>query len=287
MSEANAETTKQLKSVDVLWKSRWAVRLFVGLTFLFSVGSLLLFAFQSRASDPMTGEMLHEQRGAWLQISSHLIRAGLAGWLMLRAWRYLREVKLAHADSSHADFRPLFAAIARALNAVGWSCLILISLGILGLIDVAYGLPSIPLPQQSMRMAPHIKQRDVKIELREAQFEPHEGWNEGFMVVVEPVKKPVYLRDSVIVDQGDIIEAKPTVDSSGAPALALNLSKEGAEKMQAWSTENVDHHMAIIVDGIVIQVPIVRSPIGGSLMMTGRMSPERVQEIANSINGKK
>lgn len=289
MSAAKIETAKQPGSIDVLWKSRWAVRLLFGLAFIVATCSLVLFGYQIWMRDAFTGDLVRDQQGAWLRLTSHLVRAGAAAWLMVRAWHFLGELK-AVRNSSEPDCRPIFTAIARGLNATSWSCLILWSLGILSVIDATYGLPSIQSlsPRSSIPFAPEQRRevKDVKIEFREAQFEPREAWVRSSVTVTETVAKPVYLRDHVIVKTSDIVEATATAEEYG-PALRLHLSKDGAEKLLAWSTTLVDKHIAIVVDDVVISVPIVKTPMSESVLLIGGVTFERAQEIADSINGKR
>ena len=61
---------------------------------------------------------------------------------------------------------------------------------------------------------------------------------------------------------GDQIEtANPGVDSTGKRAVAFTLHDPGRSQFAKWSTENVNHFFAIVLDDSVVSAPFIKEPI--------------------------
>jgi preprotein translocase subunit SecD len=70
---------------------------------------------------------------------------------------------------------------------------------------------------------------------------------------------------------GDQIESSnPTTDSTGQRAVGFTLRQTGAKLFADYSTANVNHYFAIVLDGIVVSAPRIENPItNGQGVITG------------------
>jgi preprotein translocase subunit SecD len=123
----------------------------------------------------------------------------------------------------------------------------------------------------------------AKLEIRRAEKEPAEGLTEA---TVEGSKEKVYLHKTAEITNADIAEARATEDTTGKPAVAITLTKEGAAKMRALTEKQKDKPLAILVDGKVIAAPVVKAPIGEQAWITGKFTKEEVDKLVKGINTK-
>lgn len=274
-----------------LTRTRWAAYFVSFFLLVIVAGSLVLFVYQFRAPlDPFNpyGARYRDQPGAWLHLFEHLVRMSIGCWLLVCAWRYLRAIR-GSTGKAQLGMERIFAAVSSGWAALGWSAVALLGMSLLNLIQMTYGLPSLPFwsgsePDRFRGRIIDEPPRAITFEFREAQFEPGDGLTESVMEINELVRKAVYLGQSPIVETSDIIQAKPAVDQNGNPALELYLSKQGESKLMAATRSLIGKQLAILIDGKVHSVPIVNSPLGANVMITGSFSKERVREMADSLN---
>ncbi len=73
--------------------------------------------------------------------------------------------------------------------------------------------------------------------------------------------------------------------SSGAPEIGVEFSEEGRELFAAITKENLNKRLAIVLDGHVYSVPVIRSEItGGKAQITGSFTEQEATELAAKIN---
>lgn len=104
---------------------------------------------------------------------------------------------------------------------------------------------------------------------------------------VNEIIKTAYLEfktedGKTVLTGADLKNAVESKDSmSDAVEVDLEFSKEGTEKFAQLTTANVGKHIAIILDGQVLQNPQVQEPItGGKARITGYASLEEAHTIA-------
>jgi hypothetical protein len=121
----------------------------------------------------------------------------------------------------------------------------------------------------------------VRFEVRLAEEKPAPGLREA---KVSDSGRTVYLHSEVIVDNGDISTAR--IVQGGDPsqyAVDLKFSKSGAEKMRKATGNHIGKPMAILLDGLVVMAPVVRSPIGDSAVVTGHFTKTEAERIVNGV----
>jgi hypothetical protein len=121
----------------------------------------------------------------------------------------------------------------------------------------------------------------VRFEVILAEEKPASGLREA---KVSGSSRSVYLHDAVVVDNGDIAEAR-VVQGSGPSKYVVDVkfNASGAEKMRTATGNHIGKPMAILLDGQVVMAPVVRSPIGASAVVTGNFTRTQAERIVNGI----
>jgi hypothetical protein len=121
----------------------------------------------------------------------------------------------------------------------------------------------------------------VRFEVRLAEDKPAPGLREA---KVPGSSGSVYLHNEVIVDNGDIAEARVVQGSSPSQySVDIKFNASGAEKMRAATENHIGKLVAILLDGQVVMAPVVRSPIGASAVITGNFTKAQAERISNGI----
>ena len=83
-----------------------------------------------------------------------------------------------------------------------------------------------------------------------------------------------------------IVDARPTNDDLGYPALEFEIASDQAEEFRAWTAAHLDLKLAIFVDGRVVAAPVLASALPGSGLLTFGASPwteEQVRDLAERL----
>jgi preprotein translocase subunit SecD len=123
----------------------------------------------------------------------------------------------------------------------------------------------------------------VKVEIRRAETEPADDLTEA---VVSGTNQKVYLHKKADVTNEDIADAKMILIEDKYPAIEITFTKAGKKKMAAYSKEQMGKPMAVLVDGVVITAPTVKSKIGDKAWIQGIFTATEAQDIANGIKSK-
>lgn len=87
---------------------------------------------------------------------------------------------------------------------------------------------------------------------------------------------------SVAVDGADLTDAQATTDpQTGQWVVNFTLNSIGAREFADVTTANVGKLFAIVLDGKVIEAPVIREPItGGSGQISGNFTPQSATDLA-------
>ena len=124
-------------------------------------------------------------------------------------------------------------------------------------------------------------QAAIRFEVRLAEEKPAPGLREA---KVSGSHLLVYLHNEVIVTNSDIAGAR--VIQVGVPlqyAISIEFNAAGAEKMHAATGKHIGRPLAFLLDGQVIMAPVVRSPIGASAEITGKLTRTEAERIVRGI----
>ena len=72
-------------------------------------------------------------------------------------------------------------------------------------------------------------------------------------------------------------------DGSSGFGVAVQFNVAGAQKMRQATAGHVGRPMAILVDGVVVVAPVVRSVIGASAVINGEYTEAEAEKIVNGI----
>jgi preprotein translocase subunit SecD len=122
------------------------------------------------------------------------------------------------------------------------------------------------------------------LEFRWAEEQPGEGLTEAR---VRGRDWSVYLHPEVLLTEADVEEAEARPEGEGAPAVLLRFTPSGGDKMAEATKANKGRLLAVLVDGEVVSAPRVQSRIKREAMVSGKFTPQEVEEIAARIRGEK
>ena len=97
---------------------------------------------------------------------------------------------------------------------------------------------------------------------------------------------PILVKKQVVLTGDRINDAQPGFDNTtGEPAVHINLDGTGARIFQQVTRENVGKRMAILLfekgKGEVVTAPVIRAEIpGGRVQISGRMSTQEAHDVA-------
>jgi preprotein translocase subunit SecD len=89
------------------------------------------------------------------------------------------------------------------------------------------------------------------------------------------------VEDSPVVSGEDLVDAQPSFDQNGQPAVSFRFDSTGARAFGDYTAANIGAPFAIVLDGEVISAPVIQSHIpGGSGIITGSFSVEDSTRLA-------
>lgn len=89
------------------------------------------------------------------------------------------------------------------------------------------------------------------------------------------------LEQAPVVTGEDLVDAQPSFNENGAPAVSFRFNPSGARKFGDYTADNIGNPFAIVLDKEVISAPVIQSHIpGGSGIITGRFSVEESTNLA-------
>lgn len=97
--------------------------------------------------------------------------------------------------------------------------------------------------------------------------------------------KMIYLVGKPVLTAGDLKKAALMDGYASKYAVLLEFNEEGAAKLEAFSRENLQKVVAIVVDGDVLTAPLVQEEIvGGKSMISRPFKEGEAEEIVRKIN---
>ena len=108
----------------------------------------------------------------------------------------------------------------------------------------------------------------------------------GFEPVQLPTGQTVYLHPEHVVSNADIAAAE-VVPVSGTATfhVEVTFNPAGAEKIVRATRGHVGKPIAILIDGTVVAVPVLRSPIRDQARITSDFTRVEAQRIADGLIG--
>lgn len=89
------------------------------------------------------------------------------------------------------------------------------------------------------------------------------------------------LESAPVVSGEELVDAQPSFDQNGRPAVSFRFNPTGARKFGDYTADNIGSPFAIVLDDEVISAPTIQSHIpGGSGIITGNFSVEESTNLA-------
>ncbi|MBV2361270.1 protein translocase subunit SecD [Thalassococcus sp. CAU 1522] len=89
------------------------------------------------------------------------------------------------------------------------------------------------------------------------------------------------LEQAPVVTGEDLVDAQPSFDQNGRPAVNFRFNPSGGRKFGDYTAENIGNPFAIVLDDEVISAPVIQSHIpGGSGIITGNFTVEESTNLA-------
>ena len=89
------------------------------------------------------------------------------------------------------------------------------------------------------------------------------------------------LEQAPVVTGEELVDAQPSFDQNGGPAVSFRFNPAGARKFGDYTAENIGNPFAIVLDNEVISAPVIQSHIpGGSGIITGNFTVEQSTNLA-------
>ena len=89
------------------------------------------------------------------------------------------------------------------------------------------------------------------------------------------------LERTPVVSGEDLVDAQPSFDQNGRPAVTFRFNPTGARAFGDYTAENIGSPFAIVLDEEVISAPVIQSHIpGGSGIITGNFTVEESTQLA-------
>ncbi|MFT5344128.1 MAG: preprotein translocase subunit SecD [Paracoccaceae bacterium] len=89
------------------------------------------------------------------------------------------------------------------------------------------------------------------------------------------------IESAPVVTGEDLVDAQPSFDQNGRPAVSFRFNTSGARKFGDYTAENIGSPFAIVLDEEVVSAPTIQSHIpGGSGIITGNFTLEESTRLA-------
>jgi preprotein translocase subunit SecD len=89
------------------------------------------------------------------------------------------------------------------------------------------------------------------------------------------------LEQTPVVSGEELVDAQPSFDQNGQPAVSFRFDTTGARKFGDYTAANIGMPFAIVLDNEVISAPVIQSHIpGGSGIITGNFTVEESTQLA-------
>jgi hypothetical protein len=124
-------------------------------------------------------------------------------------------------------------------------------------------------------------QAAVRFEVRLAEAHPAAGLREARVAGTDRV---VYVHEEIIVTNDDVTQSR-VVQGDGPShfGVGVEFNAAGAEKLRRATANHIGGPVAILIDGDVVAVPVLRDPIGNSAVISGDFSRAEAERIVSGI----
>ena len=144
------------------------------------------------------------------------------------------------------------------------------------------------LPKDTSLINKYLRMPQVKAVFpRDARLMWEMQASENGMVSLHAIK--ITTRNGKAPLEGDAVtDAKQDYDQQGRPVVSMQMNSEGAKTWARLTKENINHCIAIVLDGMVASSPVVNDEIkNGSSSISGNFTVQQAQDLANILESGK
>lgn len=120
----------------------------------------------------------------------------------------------------------------------------------------------------------------VRFEVRLAEDRPIPGL---VVAQVAHTGRVIYLHPEIVVNNDDIAQSWVLQDGPDRFGVSVQFLPAGAEQIRQATATHVGRPMAILIDGVVVMAPVVRSPIGDSAVISGNFTQAEAERIVEGL----
>jgi preprotein translocase subunit SecD len=93
------------------------------------------------------------------------------------------------------------------------------------------------------------------------------------------------LARDVVLDGSGIERAQADRDMTISQwTVSVTFTEAGSQRLFEVTRDNIDRRLAMVVDGLIVTAPTIRSPIQGAAEINGSFDRERAEQLAKAIN---
>ena len=129
-----------------------------------------------------------------------------------------------------------------------------------------------------------VVQAQMRFEVRLAEDRPGDGLVKAR---IDGSDRVAYLHPEIVVANGDI--ARSSVVPGDGPAefwISVEFTPAGAQKMRQATADHVGRPVAMLLDGELVAVPRLRSPISTSAVISGDFGQAEAEAIVDGIRAR-
>ena len=123
----------------------------------------------------------------------------------------------------------------------------------------------------------------ISVEFRRAEMMPGPGLKEASLETMLGRRAVIYLHPQVELSNADIESARLTRGRGGQTSIAFHLTSRGEAKMRRLSRQMINKPLALLIDGKVVSVPVVKEEVGSPVTIEGVFSEEEVRRIVTGL----
>lgn len=99
-----------------------------------------------------------------------------------------------------------------------------------------------------------------------------EGGTQKFCLDQRPFAKETDVKSAAVTNEGK------------SPWVRLTLTEEASQRLLEGMRKNIGNRIAVVLDGRLIAVPLVRAPVSGPIPLTGPFTQQQANDIAAEFN---
>ena len=123
----------------------------------------------------------------------------------------------------------------------------------------------------------------TRLEVRLAETQPGVGLTEA---TVPASGQKIYLHESSVITNADVIEAHVESDVNGNPSVTIRVAPDAAVRLENATREHIGKPLAILVNGTVVSAPILRGVLRQDAAIFGTFTQAEAEQIAAGLTGR-